>query len=168
MWLIPKNQIYKSEAIVKTVVAPIVILIICACAVFAINPFTNPQTAAVFGMSESGQLAVTSVEQKDHAPIGKGNSWNCAHWIARGTFDSREMFARACIDTNLSTPKPGESLDVAVAPAGSEAYLLARGKIASTGMHIGVYIVTALVLYGVFLSLRLMYIGYSSNWSKKT
>ncbi len=168
MRLLPKNQTYTSEPLVKTIIAPLFLLLASVAAFLTfLNPFTMPQVAVNFGMAEEASLTVERVEEVNPGANIRIRSWNCDHWVAYGVHDGREIFTRAC-DSQVPQPTEGESVQVLLAPSGNQAYLLARGDPNSTVTIVSSVILALLVVYGVILSLRLFYIGYSSNWFKKT
>ena len=164
MILWPKNQTYTSEPIVKTVIAPIFILLFAiGAALLFINPFMSPSAAGIFGLDEKVSLTVESVEKINPTALTK--TWNCDHWRAYGTHEGRELFTRAC-NTQAPVPEVGDKLDVQAAMIGDEAYLLDRGDPNTTASLLISLVIALLALYGTAISFRLLYVGYTSNWSK--
>ena len=164
MFLIPKNRKYKSEPIVKTLIAPIVILTLCLLAILSFNPFTEPGTSRLFGLEQNVSLTVQRTEINKNAPIGK--STRCSHWLAYGTHQGRELRVRDCLSRS-SVPAIGETLNIVAAPTGNDTILASDADHLSWLHYTMFYATTVVVLYGVIVSLRLLYIGYSSNWFNK-
>lgn len=122
-----------------------------------------PQVADMFGMSEEATMTIERVENETRTALTR--SWNCDHWVAYGMVDGREIYTRAC-NSQVAPPNTGETLTILLAPNGDEAYLLARGEPVTALTILLSTLVALLASYGVVISLRLFYIGYSSNWKK--
>jgi hypothetical protein len=166
MLLFPKNRRYKSEPWAKTLFGPIIILIFCLIASFVWNPLFEPQMASLFGIDKKVTITVDKVREIDARFNVKSAGWRCLYWRAYAELDGRKLQTKACFE-NAPKPAIGDELEVAIAPMGSDAYLLSRGEPSNAGTLIFAWLLLIAIIYSTALSIRLLYIGYSSNWFAK-
>lgn len=163
MNLFIKNRTFKDRFSV-TLVLPIMLLVLSATSLYSFHPNNDAAIASIFGMGEKTSLTVDSVRhRKDEIDINPRSSYDCDHWVARGTHNNKEYYAIACVD-QVPAPEVGAKIEVIVAPNDNEASLVAKGdrqNPANKTVIIGLFV---LVILAIIYSVRLLYIGYSSNW----
>lgn len=166
MNLFIKNRTFKDRFSV-TLVLPIMLLVLSATSLYSFHPSNDAAVARIFGMGEKTTLTVDSVRnKKDEIDINPRSSYDCDHWVARGTYNNKEYYAIACED-QVPAPKVGSKIEVIVAPNDNEASLVAKGDRqtpANKTVIIGLFV---LAILAIMYSIRLLYIGYSSNWFVK-
>jgi hypothetical protein len=177
--MIPKNRKYPTriEVITNTVAAPIILLSFCFIAIFVFTPLLSPDMATVFGIEKKVLLTVEWVEFKGPsipmpAQYGGAGSPDCTYWKAYGSYQGRKLVAQSCYslkkDTKLTNiAQVGEKLDVIVAPYGNNTRFVGESY-SPYGTRVGEKVAVGLIFffvpYGIFISFRMLYIGYSSNW----
>lgn len=163
----PKNQKYRTEVYTKTVIAPIILLLFSLFTLIFFNPLAQPESANILGLTKKVTMTIEKTSFVGGANIFLNTkSWGCDSINYFGSYQGRKLETRACVDQKFDGKyvDVGDTIEVLVAPYGQWAYSTARGTLNPVSSIFGLLMAVPLPIYSVLVSLRLFYIGYSSNW----